>query len=62
MLEHLRREHQELVHLADGYAEAGDDAMARFHEHDAVVLAARIETLELADGLAVGAPVDGWAA
>jgi hypothetical protein len=61
LLAALRRDLHELEHLAAKDCEAGDWTMARFHEQEAAEVAARIDTLEHADGLAYSFPMDGAA-
>ncbi|MER7278353.1 hypothetical protein ABT369_28330 [Dactylosporangium sp. NPDC000244] len=50
MLEHLRREHQQLQHLAKQDRDNADWELAIWHEHEAAEVEARIATLEHADG------------
>lgn len=62
ILEHLRRELHELEHLAANDRDGGDFELAVWHEAEAAAVGARIDTLERADGLAYGIPMDGAAA
>lgn len=59
MLEHLRREHQELQHLAAADRDNADWEMAAWHEQEAAEVEDRIKTLERADGLTAGVPMYG---
>jgi hypothetical protein len=62
LLAALRRKAHELDCLARDFRTAGDVEMAVHHEGDAMLAWAQVATLELADGNAFGAPVDGVAA
>lgn len=62
LLAALRRKAHELDHLAEAERVAGDDEMAAHHEADAMLAWTQVATLELADGNAYGAPMDGLAA
>ncbi|GAA0720204.1 hypothetical protein Drose_06495 [Dactylosporangium roseum] len=62
LLTALRRELHELE-LTAAECRAGDEFLpAILAEERAARVQAQIDTLELADGNAFGAPVDGWAA
>lgn len=62
LLAALRRKAHEHDCLATDFRAAGDVEMAVHHEGDAMLAWARIATLELADGNALGAPTLGVAA
>lgn len=59
VLKHLYRELHELECLAGIDRKNGDYELAIFHEHEAAEVTARINTLECADGMALGAPTFG---
>jgi hypothetical protein len=61
LLATLRRKAHELGCLARTERAEGDDAMATCHEDDAKLAWAQVATLEHADGLAYGFPMDGAA-
>jgi hypothetical protein len=58
----LRRKAHDLGCLAVEKRAAGDVEMAVHHEGDAMLAWAQVATLELADGNAFGAPMDGQVA
>lgn len=58
----LRRKAHEHDCLAAEFRAAGDIEMAVHHEGDAMLALSQIDTLEHADGLAYGAPMDGQVA
>lgn len=59
LLAALRRKAHDLDCLAAAERAAGDAEMAVHHEGDAMLAWAQVATLELADGNAFGAPMDG---